>query len=43
MCFYVIQVQKIEKQVKNDQFHNNCRFQSLELHKMAKLVPEGLK
>ena len=40
---YVIQVQKIEKKVKTDKFHNNCRFQSLELHKMAKLVPKGFK
>ena len=43
MCFYVIQVQKIEKQVKTDQFHNNCRFQSLELHKMSNLVPKCFK
>ena len=26
MCFYVIQVQKIEKQVKTDQFHKQLSF-----------------
>lgn len=43
MCFYVIQVQKDWKQVKNKQSSHNCHFQSLEFHKLAKLVPEGLK
>lgn len=40
---YVIQVQKIEKQVKTDKFHNKCHFQSLEFYKMSKLVPKCFK
>ena len=43
MCFYVIQVQKDWKQVKTDQVHTKLQFQSLEFHKMSKLVPKSFK
>ena len=42
--FYMwFRYKRLKKQVKTDQFHNNCRFQSLELHKMSNLVPKCFK